>query len=643
MTTLAGRTLDTLLGRRAGAHVRAGPSGVGETWVRVSYAAMPPAQEARPRARSPFAAAFLSLLFPGLGHAYAGASHRAIAFAAPPLLLIALAAGVVLRLPQPELLALALQPWVLTSVFVLNLMALLYRLVAIVDAYRVAAYLNAWAASGGRLGRPRVPLAPLSLAGLLAVVLVMSGAHVAVARYDLLAMDTADCIFLERDCAPPSPSPAPAGSPAGSADPSAQPSGEPTASPEPSISLGPVGSALPNRTPPPWNGTDRLNILLIGADEQAGTHNTDTLIVVSIDPQTRQVAMFSLPRDTVNVPIPPGPARSVLGPAYGRKINSLYSTVEDRPDLFPGTPRTRGYNALKAVLGELYGLDIQYFVEVNFAGFIQVIDALGGVTINVQSPVVDDRFPTESGRLTRVYIPSGVQHMSGAEALVYARSRHASNDFDRGERQQRVLVSLAGQLDPGAILPRINELAAALAFAVRTDVPRDLLDDLLGLAEEVDLETIRSYVFSVPVYGSEVQEPVYYIQPNIERIREAVRDAFVVDPELAALRERLAAEGARVWVLNGSGVEGQASRLAAYLEYLGMTASSPNQVPDDRGLAATRIVVYNGAETRLRRTIELLEETFGVEAEPTDDRAARVDVVITTGGSTPTLTPPPAP
>src|SRR3954471_21420099 len=100
-------------------------------------------QETRPRAKSPFAAAFLSLLFPGLGHAYAGAYQRALAFAAVPLLLAALLAGLVLTMHRGARVGFLLVPWVLPSIFVLNLVALVYRLVAIVDAYRVTGYLNA--------------------------------------------------------------------------------------------------------------------------------------------------------------------------------------------------------------------------------------------------------------------------------------------------------------------------------------------------------------------------------------------------------------------------------------------------------------------------------------------------------------------
>src|SRR4051794_33704215 len=156
-------------------------------------------QDVRPRARSPFVAAFLSLLFPGLGHAYARAWQRALGFAAPLILIGALLAGIFLRMSAPQLLEFALTPWVIPSVFVVNLILLIYRLVAIIDAYRVTVYLNAFASSGGgRLGRPRMSFTPLSVAGLLAVILVMAGFHLVVAKYDVLANDVLHhpCIFL---------------------------------------------------------------------------------------------------------------------------------------------------------------------------------------------------------------------------------------------------------------------------------------------------------------------------------------------------------------------------------------------------------------------------------------------------------------
>jgi LCP family protein required for cell wall assembly len=595
-------------------------------------------QDARPRARSPFTAAFLSLLFPGLGHLYAGAPMRALGFAAAPLLLVSLGAGVLLRLDRLELVSLLFSPFLLTSVFILNLIALLYRLVAIIDAFRVAEFVNAHAVSGdGRLGKARMPRNPLSIAGLLAVVLVMAGSHVVVARYDMIALDalTGGCIFIGADATGQCDEPVETPDPSATVDPSAVPTE--SATPEPS----PIGTPVPSVSIPPWDGRERLNILLIGADEQGGGHNTDTLITVSIDPVTKQVAMFSLPRDTQNVPIPAGPARSVWGRVYGGKINSFFAQNRRRADLWPGNERTRGYNALKSVLGELYGLDIRYFVEVNFNGFKKVVDAVGGVTINVQVPVVDDQFPGTTGRVQRVYIPSGIQHMDGDQALRYARSRHTSSDFDRGARQQRVLLSLQQQADPSSLIPRLPELVDALKSAVRTDVPLDQLDELLGLASEVDTGSIHSYVFAPPFYQQEVLTG-YYTLPYVDRIRTAIRDAFKSSPADEAQRESLAAEGAGVWVLNGTGTQNRGTNLAGYLEYHGLAASAPRTAPEGAVPANTVITVYNGAEADLPQTIAYLEGLFKVKIRTAADPTIRTDIVITIGRNTPRLEPPPS-
>jgi LCP family protein required for cell wall assembly len=599
-------------------------------------------QGPRPRTRSAFTAAFLSLIFPGLGHAYDGAWSRALGFAAVPLLLISLLAGVAASL-RLELLGFLLQPWVLSLVLVLDALFLLYRIVAAIDAYRVATYLNAYEASGGgRLGRPRLQVGILSLAGLLAVLLVIAGGHVAVAYYDLQAYDLVNCVFDESGQAT-----------CDQAAADASPSVSPDASGSvPSASVGgtaaPGVTAAPGATLPPWNGKDRLNILLVGADQRPreGTFNTDTMIVVSIDPVTRQVAMLQLPRDTVDVPLPPGPARSVFGTTYSGKINSLWTAARQRPDLFPGNDNQRGPNALKATLGYLYGLDIRYYIAVNFQGFKQIVDTLGGVTVNVQNPVMDDHYPGDDGRLIRVYIPSGVQHMDGSQALIYARSRHASNDFDRGQRQQRVLLSLREQTDFSTVISKLPSLISALKSAVKTDIPPGMLPQLVQLASSVDTSNIRSYVFAPPLYQREVlsgDPRGYVIIPYVDKIRAAVATAFTADPKLEADREKLAAEGASVWVVNGSGQQGQASQIATYLEFLGINASAPNQRPDTQGLSTTRIQVYNGAETKLPETLRVLQQVFGVQPVAVTDPAVAADIVVTTSPQTPDLTPPPQP
>jgi LCP family protein required for cell wall assembly len=599
-------------------------------------ASQPRAQDdPRPTARSSFAAAFLSFLFPGLGQAYAGAWERALAFAAIPVLLIALAAGIAVRY-RVELLGYLIQPVFLAGLLGFSVVVLVYRMVAVVDAYRVADYVNGWRESGqGRVGPPRRRLNALGLAGLGAILAVMVAGHLAVGYYGVQALDLVGSVF-------------------GGGDPTddivvaiPSPSLEPGATAPPSTPLPEATAAAATVTPtkvPTWDGKERLNILLVGADQrpEQGFFNTDTLIVVSIDPTTKEVAMFSLPRDTVDVPLPAdSPARAVYGDVFGGKINSLCMAAKARPDIFP----SGCFGTIKEVLGALYGLDIKYYVQVNFEGFKQVVDALGGVTVNVQTPVVDDSYPTDKGQLMRVYIPSGIQHMTGEEALVYARSRHGSSDFDRGQRQQRVILSLRQQADIAGMIPRIPDLVKSLKKAVHTDIPVDLLPQLAQLAGDIDMSKLRSQVFAPSFWATEVRsgDPRgYVIIPKVDRIRYGVRAAFADKAADIALREKVAAEGARVWVLNGTGAAGQAADIASYLAWSGMEASAPNQKPDEKP-ATTVVRIYNGAEATMPQTVAYLEKVLKVTVEPVTDPAVRADVIVITAPDTPKLQAPNAP
>ena len=259
----------------------------------------------------------------------------------------------------------------------------------------------------------------------------------------------------------------------------------------------------------------------------------------------------------------------------------------------------------------------------------------------VQLPVVDDTYPAGVARNLRLYIPSGIQHMDGTQALRYARSRNTSSDFDRGARQQRILLSMREQADPQTLIPRLPALVDALKLAVKTDVPLNELPNLLGLATEVDTKDIRSYVFAPPFYQEEVLTG-YWTLPYPDRIRDAVRNAFTVDPESEARRELLAGEAATVWVLNGTTQANRGTRLAAFLESEGIQASAPRSQPTGPVPLATKIVVYNGAEVRLAATIAYLESRFAVKVTTTIDPAIRADVIVTIGRDTPDLSPPPS-
>jgi len=476
------------------------------------------------------------------------------------------------------------------------------------------------------------------------VILVMAGGHVAVARYNVLALDLVGCVFssdADPSCDQADESPSPGASPDASA--SAEPSEAPSESADAVPTAIPGGSGTLAPTLPPWDGKGKLNILLVGVDQRGSQafFNTDTLIVVSIDPQSNQVAMFQIPRDTVDVPVPAN-AYKAWGSIYGGKINSWYAENRVRTDLWPGqTTTARGFAALKAILGELYGIDIPYYVEVNFSGFRHAVDTLGGVQINVQIPVAESDYPVGGGVVTRIYIPAGPQHMSGAEALIYARSRHraAGGDFDRGRRQQRVITSLKAEINPRAILANLDQLVQDMKGSVKTDIQVSLMPKLLSLADKVDTKNIRSYVFSPSYYATEgYKNGQYVIEPNVSRIRKAVKQAFSTSSDLLDLRDRLGSEEARVWVLNASGRSNLATDNADYLAYDGLDASAPNQkVPAQ---AHTTIVAYNGAEADMPQTVKYLEDLYKVTVTTATDPSEPVDMVITLGKDAPDLSVP---
>jgi hypothetical protein len=235
--------------------------------------------------------------------------------------------------------------------------------------------------------------------------------------------------------------------------------------------------------------------------------------------------------------------------------------------------------------------------------------------------------------------------MTGSQALVYARSRHGSTDFDRASRQQRVLLSLRQQADFATLIQRLPDLVQSTSRAVKTDYPIAKLPQLIDLASRIDIANVRSFVFAPPYYGVEgYPGGIYALTPNIPRIRAAVSSAFDFDPRVEAQRQPVAQEGAQVWVLNGTGATGTAAAVAGYLDFRGVAASAPNQRPPAGSVPPDTIIrVYNGAGARLPLTLALLEEVFGVQPLIVTDPAVRADIIVTTGLKTPALEPPAIP
>lgn len=435
---------------------------------------------AAPSRRRRYLTGLASAIVPGLGLVLLGRRRAGIALMFPVGALVL--AGVVLLLSgnRTSLAATLVEPDVLTALLVFEAVVLAWRLGAV--------GWNLLAARPPRYGRSDV-LPVLLLTAFVVLPQAYLGVLTSVAR------DTANAVFQVDEAGPvwrPSPTPLPPGE---------------TPTPVPS----------PGPTPVP-----RLTVLLIGEDSgvDRSTANTDSLIVASLDPVGRTVSMLSIPRDLVDAPIPGG---GVWHP----KINGLAAWVRWHPDQFPGS-NGKGEAVLAAVIGELIGVQIDYWAKVNLPGLLQVVDAVGGVDVTVVRGFCDPHY-REYGQDGFAIIP-GRWHLNGSQALAYARVRHplGESDFTRAARQQEVLVGLRDAVVRGGFLNDPIGFLQAIGRTVSTNVPPGILPQVATYAEEIGRKSVYRAVVTWPlVHPSAVPDPRGSIQiPDIPGIRALAAGLF---------------------------------------------------------------------------------------------------------------------
>jgi LCP family protein required for cell wall assembly len=620
----------------------------------------------RPR-RSAFTAAFLSFLFPGLGHAYLGRWLRAAMWAVLPIVMIVTVGGFAVSMGREQLIEMAASPDFLNGVLIFLVIDVFYRLFALLDAYRLA--------SDGSVGSGFTRL--LSSAGLVAIIVVLVGSHVAVAQPVFLATgvyeaivenagDESEVLTSEElaelggdDFVLITEEQTERGGRGNTAGPdvSAEPEdGTPgaVATPEPTDEPEPTPTPRPQAD---WNGTERLNILLIGQDggrqgRNDGSLLTDTMITVSIDPVTGRLAFISLPRDTSNIPLPrEWPAYRALGGKWNNKINTLYVQARANAALFPGNDKERGYRALMGALGELYGLDIKYYVAVDLNSFRSVVNTLGGVVVDVQLPVMDTGYATGDGRgKLKLYVQPGMRRLNGQDALAYARSRHLSSDFDRAARQQRVITSVRDQTDIDSLLEPgvLNNLIRQLEREVKTNIPPKLVPRMLSLAQKIDLDSRENLVLGSSRYVDTCYPcgslGLWMLKAKPSVIRADVKKVFSTSKSRQRDINKVRDEGATVYVLNGEGGRNtKAINIASTLSRRGIDAIVPpvnDGKADNSAYTATVIRAYNGAEEAMPETLTRLKRSLNDKQRSIEfvtDGATTADFVVIVGGKTPAL------
>ncbi len=306
-----------------------------------------------------------------------------------------------------------------------------------------------------------------------------------------------------------------------------------------------------------WDQHGPLDILLMGLDiddcEQGSelataseARRTDTMILVHIDPATDRAAMFSLPRDLyVYLDIPYG--EGVIG---GNKLNTAHVFGTRLDEDGKAIPHS-GPNAVKRAIQQNLDLSVHRYIRVDFQGFKAVVDALGGVDIDIPPSaddptvgLVDSGYPDgHCGTMTLRFLP-GRQHLDGTQALQYARSRKSTSDFDRSRRQMDVLLALRAQaIRPGVILD-LHKLIPATMDAVDTDLTTEEILALARIGRRIDpaavtrlqLDTNAGYGDMLPI-GSFEQWVLRLDSERYALLREAFLnfgpDPFATPPATA--------------------------------------------------------------------------------------------------------------
>ena len=295
-----------------------------------------------------------------------------------------------------------------------------------------------------------------------------------------------------------------------------------------------LGTQRPSKgqTPDPWAGKPRLNVLLLGGDAGRGREGTrtDTVILASIDTASGDTTLFSLPRNTGRMPFPKdSPLRRYYPDGFTNgngddqefALNAMYGNLPGSvPKDVLGPTDDLGADALKLSVGAALGLKVDYYVLVNLKGFSTMVDALGGIRLNVNSyiPIGGN---TDLGIPPKEYLKPGPnQKLDGFSALWYARGRYGSDDFARMDRQRCVIDAIITQANPANMLRRYEEVARAGKQIVQTDLPQEVLPLMVDLSLRVKDGSVRSIVFRHGEDGFLSPDPDY------QRMRQRVKVAL---------------------------------------------------------------------------------------------------------------------
>jgi len=400
---------------------------------------------------------------------------------------------------------------------------------------------------------------------------------------------------------------------------------------------------------PDYEKQERVNILLLGVDRRPGEQfaRTDTIILVTIDPENKTAGMLSIPRDLwVDIP------------GYEQaRINTAYYLGEEY--------RHPGGGSALAMQTVQHNLEVpvHFYIKVDFDGFYQLIDTLGGIEVDVPYPIHDELFPDDKYGYDPFHIEAGRQHLDAQTALKYVRSRHAPGaDFGRAARQQQVLMAVKNKALQLDMIPKIPELWATTAGSVETNLQLVDIKELAALADQISPADITTVVLDFEyTVAHQTPEGAQVLLPLYEKIRPVIEQMFAEteaaettqaeaiaaqatqaiqqteylaqEQQRAELKSQLAAEGATIIIQNGTNIPGLEAETALFLREQGfnIVQSGPADL-QNQSYPKTVIVDYSSKEYTLGTLAKFFNVTQeNIRRSPLPNLQSGVDIRVIIG------------
>lgn len=361
---------------------------------------------------------------------------------------------------------------------------------------------------------------------------------------------------------------------------------------------------------------DRINVLLLGMGGQGhdGAYLTDTMILASLKPSTKQVALISIPRD-------------LTAPVSGwRKINNINAYAEAKN---PGS----GGEATSQAIGELLQVPVDYYIRADFNGFVKIIDELGGIEVNVENTFDDYSYPIEGqednpdyyARFEHLHIEKGLQTMNGSLALKYARSRHAygseGSDFARARRQQLVLEAVKNKLLSRQTLLNpvmVGKMISELNQNISTNLNAWEILRFWDLSKDIDRSRITNKVLSDAPDGLLVStkgdDGAYILVPRSGNFTEIINMVHgIFDEATTTEKSRITtypSGNAKIAINNGTWITGLASQTAAKLaNYKFQIIATGNAEQRDY----QQTVVYDLSDGQKEESLKIIKRVVGAQ------------------------------